>query len=65
MAESNKNILKLDESCISKIEIRNLKLDQPNRLEQSNFRFRISIFEMQDSSNFKISSAPGLHSSLV
>ena len=47
-------ILKLDESCISKIEIRNLTLDCSSLLGWSNLRFRISIFEMQDSSNFKM-----------
>ena len=50
---SGTEILKLDESCISNPEIRNGRLDWqwPPR---SNLRFRISGFEMQDSSNFKI-----------
>src|SRR5688500_9000467 len=47
-------ILKLDESCISNPEIRNIELDLASG--QSNSIFRISGFEMQDSSNFKISS---------
>ena len=48
-------ILKLDDSCISNPEIRNLKLDsQTLQRSRSNLRFRISGFEMQESSNFKI-----------
>src|SRR4030095_9330408 len=48
-----REILELDESCISNPEIRNRKLDRGGHC-QSNLPFRISGFEMQDSSNFKI-----------
>jgi hypothetical protein len=44
--------LKLDKSCISNPEIRNLRLDC-RRYGQSNWRFLISGFGMQDSSDFK------------
>jgi hypothetical protein len=44
------NILKSDESCIS-----NPKLDDRILDFTSNLRFRISGFEMQDSSDFEIS----------
>jgi hypothetical protein len=44
---------KSDESCISNPEIRNFKLDGAHETGQSNLRFRISGFEMQDSSDFK------------
>jgi hypothetical protein len=60
--EPGREILKSDESCISNPEIRKLKLDshgvnqfkQARQAKQSNLRFLISEFEMQDSSDFKI-----------
>ena len=56
-----REILKLDESCISNPKSRNFKLDWcPFRPCPSNLRFRDFGFEMQDSSNFKISApCPG------
>jgi hypothetical protein len=52
-------ILKLDDSCISNPEIRNMKLDSERSTGlPSNLLFRISGFEMQESSNFKISKFP-------
>ena len=53
-AFSRSENLKLDESCISnpKSEIANRTVSDA----ESNLIFRISDFEMQDSSNFKMSS---------
>ncbi len=63
----------MDESCTSNPEIRNIRLDPGGDVTriniaratrwvsgggQSNYRFRISGFEVQDSSNFKV--FPGL-----
>ena len=44
--------MKSDDSCISNPEIQSLRLDF---VAQFNLRFRISGFEMQESSDFKIS----------
>jgi len=53
-------ISKLDDSCTSNPEIRNLELDFAGLAAQaeSNLRFRISGFEILESSNFKTSSSP-------
>jgi hypothetical protein len=51
--EPGVKILKSDESCISNPEIRDRRLDCLTRPCESNLRFLISGFEMQDSSDFK------------
>src|SRR5437867_4547676 len=51
---TREDILKLDESCISDPKFRNFRLDR-RVPTQSNLRFCDLGFEMQDSSNFKIS----------
>src|SRR5262245_36689960 len=53
-AKRLKRISKLHDSCISNPEIRNLGLDWGWSSVESNLRFRISGFEMQESCNFTI-----------
>jgi hypothetical protein len=49
---------KSNESWISNPEIRNLKLDGAPETAQSNLRFRISGFEIQDSFDFQFFVSP-------
>src|SRR6267142_2967148 len=60
---SNTDILKLDESCISNPKSETLNWTGDRHGTTSSVQFKVSDFgfEMQDSSNFKISSCPGNH----